>query len=113
METHTPYMHYGEDQSEFHMTARTKMSWPPRYRPEDAKYGSMLQHAQIRAVEYLDTCLPSLLTAFPENTVVMVLSDHGEAFGEDGYWGHGVYHEKVMEVPMALFNPSDSSWGTA
>jgi glucan phosphoethanolaminetransferase (alkaline phosphatase superfamily) len=30
-----------------------------------------------------------------------VTSDHGELFGEDGYFGHGpINHEKVLEVPF-------------
>jgi hypothetical protein len=29
----------------------------------------------------------------------MVMSDHGELFGEEGYFGHGpIVHEKVLEV---------------
>jgi len=35
----------------------------------------------------------------PPNTHIMVTSDHGELFGEDGYFGHGpIIHEKVFEV---------------
>jgi membrane-anchored protein YejM (alkaline phosphatase superfamily) len=101
METHTPYMHYHEP--EYHMTARKKISWPPCYNPQEAEYGQKLHQAQIKAVEYLDTCLPRLLNGLPKNTIVILLGDHGEAFGEDGYWGHGVYHEKVIEVPLSIF----------
>lgn len=101
METHTPYMHYGE--VAYRMTARRKMIWPPRFDPEDSEYGQMLHQAQIQAAEYLDSCLPKLLEALPKNTIVVLFGDHGEAFGEDGYWGHGVYHQKVLEVPMSIF----------
>jgi arylsulfatase len=38
-----------------------------------------------------------------ERTVVIVTADHGECFGEDGYWGHGVNHPKVFEVPLSIF----------
>jgi hypothetical protein len=35
----------------------------------------------------------------PGNTHFMIMSDHGELFGEDGYFGHGpIFHEKVFEV---------------
>jgi glucan phosphoethanolaminetransferase (alkaline phosphatase superfamily) len=31
----------------------------------------------------------------------MIMGDHGEAFGEGGYFGHGpVMHEKVFEIPF-------------
>ena len=43
----------------------------------------------------------SLLERLPPNTWLIVTSDHGELFGEDGYFGHGpIQHEKVWEVPF-------------
>jgi len=37
----------------------------------------------------------------PENTYFIVTSDHGELFGEDGYFGHGpIMHEKCFEIPF-------------
>mgnify|MGYP000503011707 CR=1 FL=1 len=42
-----------------------------------------------------------LIERCPENTWFMIMSDHGELFGEDGYFGHGpIMHEKVFEVPF-------------
>ena len=36
-----------------------------------------------------------------EEHYVTITSDHGELFGEDGYFGHGpIQHEKVFEVPF-------------
>lgn len=64
----------------------------------------MLHNAQIKGAEYLDSCLPQLLDAVPKNTIVLLFADRSEAFGEDGYWGHGIYHEKVMAVPLSLFS---------
>jgi hypothetical protein len=26
--------------------------------------------------------------------------DHGDAWGEDGLWEHGIHHSKVYEVPL-------------
>ncbi|MGJ3247648.1 MAG: sulfatase-like hydrolase/transferase [Elainellaceae cyanobacterium] len=107
METHAPYMHY--DESEYNMTARKKMTWAPQYNPDHEEYARKLHTAQIQAVEYLDSCLPKLFDALPSNTIVMLFADHGEAFGEDGYWGHGVYHEKVMEIPISIFSLDPAS----
>ncbi|RKZ13101.1 metalloenzyme [bacterium] len=54
---------------------------------------------QIACVEHLDTVVGRFFERCPENTYFMVMSDHGELFGEDGYFGHGpIYHEKVFEV---------------
>ncbi len=41
------------------------------------------------------------MNQLPENTWLIVTSDHGELFGEDGFFGHGpIAHEKVLEVPF-------------
>jgi arylsulfatase A-like enzyme len=37
----------------------------------------------------------------PPGTTITITSDHGELFGEAGYFGHGpINHEKVTEVPF-------------
>ncbi len=62
---------------------------------------SALRARQIDAVRYLDTVVEELFDLVPPNTYVTVTSDHGELFGEDGYFGHGpIVHEKVLEVPF-------------
>ena len=54
---------------------------------------------QIACVEYLDRVVGKFSESCPENTHFMIMSDHGELFGEDGYFGHGpIFHEKVFEV---------------
>lgn len=54
---------------------------------------------QVRCVEHVDDVLGRALKAIPENTWIIVTSDHGELFGEGGWFGHGpVLHEKVLEV---------------
>jgi glucan phosphoethanolaminetransferase (alkaline phosphatase superfamily) len=58
-----------------------------------------LRARQIEAVRYLDGVVEELFDTVPKNTYVTILSDHGELFGEEGYFGHGpVHHEKVLEV---------------
>lgn len=60
-----------------------------------------LRHRQIDAVKYLDTVIEEMFDLLPRNTYVTITSDHGELFGEDGYFGHGpIQHEKVLEVPF-------------
>jgi len=60
-----------------------------------------LRSRQVEAVRYLDGVLEELFDRVPSNTFITVTSDHGELFGEDGYFGHGpVMHEKVFEVPF-------------
>ena len=60
-----------------------------------------LRDRQIRAVRYIDTLFERVYDTVPDNTWIIVTSDHGELFGEDGYFGHGpIAHEKVFEVPF-------------
>ncbi len=61
----------------------------------------MLRKRQIQAVRYLDKVVEELFDLVPKNTYITVSSDHGELFGEEGYFGHGpVQHDKVFEVPF-------------
>jgi len=60
-----------------------------------------LRARQILAVKYLDGVMEELFDLVPTNTYITVTSDHGELFGEDGFFGHGpIVHEKVLEVPF-------------
>ncbi len=60
-----------------------------------------LRARQVRAVEWLDKVFERLFDIVPKNTWITVTSDHGELFGEGGYFGHGpVFHEKVFAVPF-------------
>lgn len=67
----------------------------------DTKKLEELRQRQIRAVKYLDGVVEELFDLAPRNTFITITSDHGELFGEDGYFGHGpIQHEKVFEVPF-------------
>ncbi|MBN1999967.1 sulfatase-like hydrolase/transferase [candidate division KSB1 bacterium] len=60
-----------------------------------------LRQRQIITVKYLDKVFERLLDIVPKNTYITVTSDHGELFGEEGYFGHGpIMHKKVFEVPF-------------
>jgi hypothetical protein len=60
-----------------------------------------LQGRQVNATSYVDGVIGRLFDQLPDDTWVIVTSDHGELFGEERYFGHGpVMHEKVFEVPF-------------
>ena len=60
-----------------------------------------LRKRQIAAVRYLDRVVEELFDLVPKDTYITITADHGELFGEDGYFGHGpIHHEKVLEVPF-------------
>lgn len=61
----------------------------------------MLHQQQIKTVEHVDTLLDELISKAPVGTHFIITADHGECFGEGGYFGHGpIVHEKVLEVPF-------------
>jgi hypothetical protein len=61
----------------------------------------LLRKRQIRAVKHLDGVVEELFDLVPKNTYITITADHGELFGEDGYFGHGpIQHPKVWEVPF-------------
>ncbi len=59
-----------------------------------------LRERQIDTVRYLDGVFEELYDMVPKNTHIIVTADHGELFGEMGYFGHGpIMHDKCFEVP--------------
>jgi hypothetical protein len=61
--------------------------------------------SQAAALAYVDTQLPPLFRALREHgeTFCLFMSDHGEAHGEDGRFGHRLAHPTVTTVPYAHF----------
>lgn len=101
-ETHNPFTFEGNLEPPTEWIESRRIEWPPHEEGSVGIDNSAYIH-QVRAIEYLDTRLPSLFSKLPGNTVVILCGDHGECFGEKGYWGHGVNHQKVQEVPLAIF----------
>lgn len=52
------------------------------------------------ALRYVDGALAPLLEAFADGEI-LVMSDHGTLYGEDGHTGHRVAHPLVTTVPFA------------
>jgi len=106
-ETHYPYTVPGDDPEELppltgpHGILRPVPGTGDRRLDEPTL--ASLRARQVRAVRHLDReVVPRLLDRLPENTWLVVTSDHGELFGESGYFGHGpILHDKVLEVPFA------------
>lgn len=56
---------------------------------------------QRRCCEYLDTKLAPLIERFFDSTI-FVCADHGDCWGEDGVWEHGVSHGMTLTVPLLI-----------
>ncbi len=70
---------------------------------EGAEHDTLESHAA--AVSYVDNQLPPLFAALQRRAPVLVIvcSDHGTAYGEDGYFGHRAAHHVIWTVPYAEF----------
>lgn len=56
---------------------------------------------QASCVEYVDSHLAELLAIFSPATTILC-GDHGDCWGEDGLWEHGVSHDMTLTVPLLL-----------
>ncbi|MHA3916396.1 STM4013/SEN3800 family hydrolase [Halovulum sp. GXIMD14793] len=56
--------------------------------------------SQGAALKALDHALAPLFAALRGPTLLVACSDHGDAFGEDGYHGHRIGHSSVWDVPF-------------
>lgn len=58
------------------------------------------------ALRYVDSRIPrlvDLVTAGPRPVFTILCSDHGTAYGDDGWSGHRLAHDSVWTVPYAHF----------
>lgn len=108
-ETHYPYMLAGAELphiSGVHGVLKDLGGSPAAPAPDGQDFFpademQRLHRQQVRCVEYVDGLLSELYAKCPPNTYFIVTADHGELFGEDGYFGHGpIMHEKCFEVPF-------------
>ncbi len=106
-ETHYPYMLDGANMPHVsgvhgvfkHMDDNLGESTQDRF--FDDEQMRSLHQQQIKCVEHVDTLLDELISKAPVNTHFVITADHGECFGEGGYFGHGpIVHEKVLQVPF-------------
>jgi hypothetical protein len=76
---------------------------PNRCYVPGSKADSLETHAA--ALRYVDGALRPLLEACAVRapTLCIVCSDHGAAYGEDGFTGHRIAHSAVWDVPYAHF----------
>ena len=93
-ETHVPYWHAGAlwDREDNPCVPFQRNSFERR---------RTCRRRQRACLEYVDTQLKSLLDGFQSATTV-VTADHGDCWGEDGLWEHGISHRRTLEVPLLM-----------
>jgi arylsulfatase A-like enzyme len=62
-------------------------------------------------IAYMDQQIGRLIAALRrrnlyEDTIVVIMADHGESFGEKGFWGHGLsVYEPQVHIPLLVKYP--------
>jgi predicted O-methyltransferase YrrM len=91
-ETHVPYYHEGA-------------SWSRDDNPcvpfQTVDRSADCRVRQRASLEFVDRQLAPLLARFAEATIVLC-SDHGDCWGEDGLWEHGISHPMTLTVPLLI-----------
>ena len=107
-QTHDPY----DSSPQFDALFRDDNHWenggPPPYVPDPQqkqvdRYDRTIREADALVDALLDTLEE---TGLADNTVVVLLSDHGESFGEHSFPGHGfAFHDEQLRIPWILKGP--------
>lgn len=63
------------------------------------------KESMAAALGYVDQHLPRLIASMAQRAplLAIICSDHGTAYGDDGYHGHRLAHPSVWDVPYAEF----------
>ena len=94
-ETHTPYRHRGATWPKNNPCVSNKL--------EHNNNAQECRDRQTWCLEFVDRQIAPLIKAFQSSGAsILACADHGDCHGEDGLWGHCLYHEKVMKVPMVM-----------
>ena len=89
-ETHVPYWHQG---------ASWELDDGPCRAFAEGNDPDLCRERQRACLEFVDAQLAPVLDRF-DGANAIVCADHGDAWGEDGQWGHGFQHPKVIDVPL-------------
>ena len=93
-ETHVPYWHAGAKWD------RDDNPCVPFQGPSHERRRTC-RRRQRACLEYVDALLAPLLEGFMDATIVLT-ADHGDCWGEDGLWEHGISHRRTLEVPLLM-----------
>lgn len=91
-ETHVPYWHQGA-------------AWDPADNPcvpfQQSDRRRDCRRRQRACLEHVDGLLAPLIEALLPATAV-ITADHGDCWGEEGLWEHGISHRRTLEVPLLM-----------
>jgi hypothetical protein len=102
MEAHDPYV--GKKGQDF--------NWATPFMKDDvssallSRWKALYEKASHKALRYGTDLIKHLLDEFGDNQIIILTSDHGQAFGEHRFIGHGtVLFDEVVRVPLMVIMP--------
>jgi arylsulfatase A-like enzyme len=102
MEPHDPYV--GVKGKDFTWATPFLKSKPSK--DLVAQWVKLYTTASTKAYKYAVQVVETLIKNYGDNQVFMITSDHGQAFGEHGFIGHGtVLYDEIIKIPMAVKLP--------
>ena len=97
------------------ITAHDEYLAPDRYGREDLAEDDVMNR-YLNSVRYEDFFIENVIQQYKEageyeDTIFVIVGDHGEAFGENGVKGHdGVPYEVGLRVPLMILDPQRQDW---
>ena len=81
-----------------------------KFIPDTDDRTELMLHGYDCEVFYMDAQIGRLIEALKsrglwKNTVVAVVSDHGEGLGQHNWWSHGILYQEQIRVPLILRAP--------
>ncbi|WP_182085670.1 sulfatase-like hydrolase/transferase [Aureimonas sp. ME7] len=91
-ETHVPYWHEG---------APWSADDNPCHPFQTVDRSSECRSRQTACLEFADRLLAPLIERHMDGTII-ICGDHGDCWGEDGLWEHGIMHPMTTTVPLLI-----------
>jgi hypothetical protein len=99
MEAHDPYI--GKKGQDFNWATPFLKKQPNREQLD--KWRKLYGVASAKAYNYAAEIIKNLQNRFGDDQIFIITSDHGQAFNEHNFIGHGtVVYDEVVKVPMAI-----------
>jgi len=103
-----PYTAFKRNTEEMDMD----FGWNLNSLKDPPKNKEVLIDAYDSSLKYLDETVGNLVDQVDslgllEDTAIIIIGDHGQCFGEHGYWGHGTYlYDELLHIPLIVYPPS-------
>ena len=104
MEPHDPYTE----------SKKTAMDWKTQYMKTPVKksvielWKRLYLKACRKGYAYSYEMIKDLTERYGDNQIIIFIADHGQAFNEHGFVGHGaMLYDEIVKIPMAVLLPKN------